>query len=359
MNRSKISLLGLKLDECDLLYCLLPNEIMYCDVGGIKDYPEGQYVSQRCNLIQPKDGEAENKDDPTTFSLQDRTAFLAWLHQRNLTYSMFQRVRAKTAPFKYFIPFPKDSTLSGRVVSLDPVRMKRGATAGTIIVDSGLINLENPAPGQPGVKDMQGVKVTFHRTNFWVFGRKMAKADLTYLIQPNHRVLLECSEISPQEREHYSTLPANIQYRATIVWVGPARPRNDRDDPNRNDVSIFDWLAKRGLNISQFNKLVEGGMPPHNPMELDHRNFYLPPEKGSGGPNTEIMNDIASPELMPVLRHGPVMAHILDTAMSCTGPSDPRLYHLLENDTMAQAAHHVSEALKCAINYYSFHKINI
>jgi len=41
------------------------------------------------------------------------------------------------------------------VVSLDPVRMKRGATAGTIIVDSGLINLENPAPGQPGVKDMQ------------------------------------------------------------------------------------------------------------------------------------------------------------------------------------------------------------
>ena len=65
-------------------------------------------------------------------------------------------------------------------------------------------------------------------------------------------------------------------------------------------------------------------MQPHNPMELDHRysrevgrdtssqsskvgltdirflknhfsrNFYLPPEKGSGGPNTEIMNDIGN-----------------------------------------------------------------
>ena len=39
------------------------------------------------------------------------------------------------------------------------------------------------------------------------------------------------------------------------------------------------------------------------------------------------------------------------------GPSDPRLYHLLENDTMAQAAHHVSEALKCAINYYRWKMI--
>ena len=46
--------------------------------------------------------------------------------------------------------------------------------------------------------------MTFHRTNFWVFGRKMAKADLTYLIQPNHRVLLECSEISPQVDIHPS-----------------------------------------------------------------------------------------------------------------------------------------------------------
>ena len=33
-----------------------------------------------------------------------------------------------------------------------------------------------------------------------------------------------------------------------LTWptiAGPARPRNDKDDPNRNDVGIFDWLAKR------------------------------------------------------------------------------------------------------------------
>jgi hypothetical protein len=37
---------------------------------------------------------------------------------------------------------------------------------------------------------------------------------------------------------------------------------------------------------------------------------------------------------------------------SCIGPKDPRLYSLIENDMMAQAAHHVAEALKCAISYY-------
>ena len=39
---------------------------------------------------------------------------------------------------------------------------------------------------------------------------------------------------------------------------------------------------------------------------------------------------------LPVLRHGPMIAHILDTAITCTGPQDPRLFTLLENDQMAQ-----------------------
>jgi len=349
MSRGKVSVMGISLDNCDLLYCLNQGEIMYVEVGGICDYPEGQYVSQFCRLMAPNKQADCTNDDPMMMCTENRTDFIAWLHQRNLPYNLFKQVKCKTAPFKYFIPFPKDNQLSGRVIGLDPIRNKHGASAGTITVDSGLMSVENPAVGQLGIKHMKGVKVTFHRTNFWVFGRKMAKADLTYIIQPGQRVMLECAEITPQEREHYPSLPTHIQYRATIVWVGPSRPRNDKDDPNRNDVSVFDWLSKRGLNINQFNKLVEGNMPAHNPMELDHRNFFLPPEKGSGN----VMDDIGGmPEAMPVLRHGPQLAHILDTAMSSTGPKDPRLFHLLENDNMAQAAHHVAEALKTAIGYY-------
>ena len=40
-----------------------------------------------------------------------------------------------------------------------------------LIVYSALLCIQ---PGELGVKDMRGVKVTFHRTNFWVYGRKKA-----------------------------------------------------------------------------------------------------------------------------------------------------------------------------------------
>jgi hypothetical protein len=48
---------------------------------------------------------------------------------------------------------------------------------------------------------MRGVKVTFHRTNFWVYGRKMAKADLSYVVQPNQKVVVECTRITAKERQ--------------------------------------------------------------------------------------------------------------------------------------------------------------
>ena len=41
---------------------------------------------------------------------------------------------------------------------------------------------------------------------------------------------------------------------------------------------------------------------------------------------------------MEMFRHGPMVTHILDTAAASTGPSDPRLMTLLENDDMAQVA---------------------
>ena len=49
-----------------------------------------------------------------------------------------------------------------------------------------------------------------------------------------------------------------------------------------------------------------------------------------------MMRNQPVPEQLPVLRHGPVITHILDSAISCSGPSDPRLFTLLENDEMAQ-----------------------
>ena len=58
--------------------------------------------------------------------------------------------------------------------------------------------------------------------------------------------------------------------------------------------------------------------------------------QGAGLASMEMMTRGMNLETMPVLRHGPVLAHILDAAITCNGPSDPRLFTLLENDEMAQ-----------------------
>ena len=88
---------------------------------------------------------------------------------------------------------------------------------------------------------------------------------------------------------------------ARITSPGPSRPRNDRDDPNRNDTGIFNWLAKRGLNIAEFNKLVEGGLQPHHAGELDCNMFFLSPQFGEGTPSG-FPASTERPERMPVLR---------------------------------------------------------
>jgi len=354
-NRSKAFLFGQSLEKTDLLYVVRPHDQVYCELSGIGDYPSGQYVSQKVHFHLP----SEDKDGTNpmeTMDREERTDYLFWLSIHNNKFKDFKDTLVGKSTSRYFIPFPRDP-LPGRVVCFDPVRTnKYGCTSGTIVLEASTLNLdiEDLAEGQIGVREMKDVKVTFHRACFWVYGRKMAKADLSYVVQPNQRVMVECKKITADDRKLHSSLPLDIDYRATVIWIGPSRPRNDREDPNRNDTGIFQWLGKRGLNINQFTKLVEGRLPPHSPHELDHNNFFLPPMRGEGASQMS-MDQISRGgqiELMPVLRHGPVIAHILDTAIASQGPADPRLVTLLENDEMAQAAHHVSEALRYSIQYY-------
>ena len=52
----------------------------------------------------------------------------------------------------------------------------------------GRFKLEEVEEGQIGMKDMQEVKVTFNRSCFWIYGRKMGKVDLSHVVQPNEKV---------------------------------------------------------------------------------------------------------------------------------------------------------------------------
>ena len=75
--------------------------------------------------------------------------------------------------------------------------------------------------------------------------------------------------------------------------------------------------------------------------------------QGAGLASMEMMTRGMNLETMPVLRHGPVLAHILDAAITCNGPSDPRLFTLLENDEMAQVKIKLNILKKCFV-YLSF-----
>ena len=235
-TRAKAFLFGVCLEKSDLLYLVRPQELVCCEVSGLADYKEGEYVTQEIHLstMQPvakKDPEAVQI--PSEWGETEKRQLAHWLAVHGLTWKELKEVFAGTSHFRYFIPFPRDP-LVGRVVCFDPVRgHKYGCTSGTIVVESGVLNIDQPDEGEPSVKDMTGEKITFHRSCFWVYGRKMAKADLSYLVQPNQRVVVECRAITPEDRAIHPSLPQDIHYRATIIWIGPSRPRNDRDDPNR------------------------------------------------------------------------------------------------------------------------------
>ena len=56
--------------------------------------------------------------------------------------------------------------------------------------------------------------------------------------------------------------------------------------------------------------------------------------------------------LQPVIRHGMNVAEMVETAIKASGPADPQIRRMIDNDQMAQQAHHISTALKMAVEAY-------
>jgi hypothetical protein len=78
------------------------------------------------------------------------------------------------------------------------------------------------------------------------------------------------------------------------------------------------------LDYSSYNynarfKNRAGGVSDDSFFVLVYRNFFLPPVEGSNRADLLPGPGEGGPELMPVLRHGPTIAHMVDTAMSSSG----------------------------------------
>ena len=108
----------------------------------------------------------------------------------------------------------------------------------------------------------------------------MARGDLFHVLKEGDKVFLVVRKIT--EESVISELTARfgepILYRATCLWVGPVPPRT-QDSPESFSVSavsgtlaqhIVPYLQKRKLDLSSFQRLIRGELPPR-PYEQSGR----------------------------------------------------------------------------------------
>ena len=110
----------------------------------------------------------------------------------------------------------------------------------------------------------------------YVFGARMGRADLGYVMKTNDKVQLELAELDTV----ILRFGVEIRYRASLVWVGPP-PRLDEnceDFPHHVGNVIMPFITKvdmdnernviiiisvqRGFSVEDFTRLVRGEMEP-------------------------------------------------------------------------------------------------
>ena len=77
-----------------ILYIVRPNDRVYCELSGINDYPEGQYMSQRVQfhslLSDTKEVTKEVTDPLTELTAEQRLELLLWLDIHHNTWASFR-----------------------------------------------------------------------------------------------------------------------------------------------------------------------------------------------------------------------------------------------------------------------------
>merc|ERR1719150_490811 len=105
-----------------------------------------------------------------------------------------------------------------------------------------------------------GERAVFSRDQVYVFGARMGRADLGYVMKTNDKVQLELAELDTV----ILRFGVEIRYRASLGWVGPP-PRLDEnceDFPHHVGNVIMPFITKRGFSVEDFTRLVRGEMEP-------------------------------------------------------------------------------------------------
>jgi hypothetical protein len=281
-----------------------------------------------------------------------------------------------------FVPFIKE-VMQGHVTSLLKLgEEKTNATASIVQVDSGF--LLTPGHSVKGMISMVDTRVVVDRSVYWVFGRCLHQVyDVAMILPKNIKVMIEAVEMSEEYKTtKYPSLPADVCYEASICWVGAARPRNEKRDPNLNDSRVTPWLKKKDLSMDMFERLLRGEeIGRHKRDSRDEDGFVLTEDAGMTKKNKDkvrslldssvnyqaqghdVWNQLQQQQQFqeeqcrtmqpPVLRHGRDVADVVEGAIRATGPEDPILNTLIITDEIAQKAHHISAALLVAVENFT------
>lgn len=365
-DRKVCSAFGWSLERTDLQYLFDLNEPCFVSLEAIPDSDDVEIRLRVTNLWLGWPKEHGSYTHPRDIPVDERHKLLLFLESHNLTIKDFITILAGERNPRIFIPFRKDE-MKGTVVQLDRgskfrgiglKEQRQGRDAGAV---SGVVKVDKGP--------LIGSLVTFHRRNTWVLGYNMGKADLTNLFIEGQKVSLEAVVISADDRKKYPGLPYQYKYRATLVWTSKFRPRNDIEKTVPESVHVNNWLKKRGLSWDKFQLLVKGKLP-IVPAEIAtrHRTNMLrggelealvgPMESQEPG-NNQCPGGAGSQEriqprldTLPVFRHGPEAVRLCDEALSVLGPSDPRIYRIIQSDHNAQMAFHIHKALGFALEEY-------
>ncbi len=160
-----------------------------------------------------------------------------------------------------------------KVIALDDWSKETGCTGGILQVTAGSSRI--------------GERAVFGRENTHVFGVRLNRADLSYILRVGDKVQIELQSL-PQPLVRCAV---EIRYRASLVYIGPSPKLEDLapEDPSHQlSSSVTPFLVKRGLTEQEFLSLVRGQLPPR-----------APPLGGSPTCRGGVGQDPAAPVVLP------------------------------------------------------------
>jgi hypothetical protein len=341
-NRSAVMLHGFSLEKADLSYLFKSNDFVLIDLTSVvtplmKTEPS---LVQRV-FIGPVGQQPIIGGEPDASKVIDKMPFHLFLTTHGLDWTLFvQVIEGKTSP-RLFVPFVSSECFKGHICKLNvkPTIDGKAISSGLIMIDDEGFDTKYHLENGKAFKDMKGQLVAFNRDCLWIHGIKIVQGDLAYLLGVNQNVSLEIEANDGLEEDH-------VIYKATMVYIGSERPRHNLCDKetSRSEPDLCDFVTKRKLTMNVFQDIIQGKHPPVESALLDTvTGFYL-----SSKPLLESSQDAEQ----PVLRHGLDLANMLEVAVTSSGPDDPFLMNLIKNDEMAQNAHHIAQALQCALDNY-------